>query len=205
MWILLLTILLGAVLLHRIEGFSSIDSVPSSEDPRAFSEPPVLQNRSDSIWDRHQLEATVPIELEIRYPNSFQADLTAAELLKKLHTIFQRKCFPAFQEKDWGAVENTADQRVEDAYLAFIEWFQQKIGEIQVIHDRPIGYRKSKRGDGGLLILIEVLLYRVPSFHGKVIEMWVYTDMNKGFYIITIKYKGVVFEDQIQFSELFVS
>jgi hypothetical protein len=179
-------------------------------------------NEGPDPWNHHQVESSIPINLDVKYQKAYYYEFDNATYENALRATFQYSCPKGaeyLQAVDWYDLEpQQTPTQVAVAYDAFIEYLAKTLNaskalelpydnpdkrpEIQVVHDRLIGSKMHVTIPFKYVLKMEAVLYREGKYHGKHILATVLAEYNEtqkvwSFSILEMSLQGIVYEDSI--------
>lgn len=182
-----------------------------------------LSNTGGEPWERHGINSTPYLQLQPAFQRGLRHHANAAyfEVDNNTFDIAFQKTF-SYQcgknvklSQPWEAEVFVGDytaipKEVYDEYPKVIEYLAKKIktsphlsekGELQIVHDRWVSYKRSRSDSKMYLMNLEVLLYRTGKFQGKHVILTVLLDLKPNaadkYMVVQSRIEGVVSEDQI--------
>lgn len=178
-----------------------------------------LTNTGNNPWERHPIASVPYLQLQPAFQRGLRHHANAAyfemdnyEFDIAMQKAFALPCgqFKQQMQQGWGTMQSPAMTNVPDAlkaeYPKMIAFLQnalrdsKHLSDIQIVHDRWLGYATSSQNNNVFMVRLEALLYRLGKFQGKHVTMTVVIDLNvekNKYTVVQTNVEGVVSEDVI--------
>jgi len=181
--------------------------------PIADNEVLAQKNPTDNIWDRQEIQDSLPIDYIVQYPNTYYYELSNEEFLNALTHTFIRSMIQ-MNGAEW-TIETPVDRShippkdISSGYNLIVPWLEEKINSsgnfnipgdktapFQIIHDYWKSWSSSIFIPNRFLYTVDVLIFREAKNHAKHTSFKIVVENEKIKGIIEMGIVGIVFEDK---------
>lgn len=173
------------------------------------------RNDTDDVWNRHEIQDSLPLDYVIKYPNAYYNELDNNTFTKGLIHVFEPNSL-LLNGSEWTKQievnkEHIPPKLLQMQYKKIISWILNRLNTnakvnfnipgddpmpFQIIHDYWKSWSKNILIPNRFLYNIEVVIYRESKYHAKHVRFIVITDKDNIIGVVETKILGIIFEDK---------